>query len=130
MHCYAPSFEEVERAKWFGPVCLSIHLPLPPPPHTHTPDPHFLDLDSVSNKFNTFTYSCPASPYPPPPPPQKKKKKKILIWIQSKKFTYSSPPPPPPNRITAPPPHPRHFPHFLYFRLVRSGMDFKIILQC
>ena len=26
MDCYAPSFEEVEGANWFGPVHLSIHL--------------------------------------------------------------------------------------------------------
>ena len=27
MHCYAPNFEEVEGANWFGPVRLSVHLP-------------------------------------------------------------------------------------------------------
>ena len=30
MHCYAPNFEEVEGANWFGPVRLSINLPPPP----------------------------------------------------------------------------------------------------
>ena len=32
MHRYAPNFEEVEGANWFGHVRLSIHLPSPPPP--------------------------------------------------------------------------------------------------
>ena len=27
MHCYSPNFKEVEGANWFGPVCLSVHLP-------------------------------------------------------------------------------------------------------
>ena len=30
MHCYAPNFEEVEGANWFGPVHLSINLPVLP----------------------------------------------------------------------------------------------------
>ena len=55
MHCYAPNFEEVEGANWFGPVRLFSHLPAPPP----TPP-------------NTF-------PAPPPPP---KKKKRVEFFVK------------------------------------------------
>ena len=62
MHCYAPNFEEVEGANWFGTVSLSIHLPRPtpsnPPPPPPPPPPkkkniyiYFLDLDSLLTKF-------------------------------------------------------------------------------
>ena len=56
MHCYAPSFKEVERAYWFGPVRLSIDLP--PSPHHPPPPPLtkklFLDLDSLKKKIHSL----------------------------------------------------------------------------
>ena len=97
-------------------ACLSVHTSTPPPPrptHTH-PTPIFLDLDSVSNKF--IHLLLPRLPLPPPPPPPIFF---FLIWIQSIKITYPSPP----NPITAPPPHPRHFPHFFSFITFRHGFQ-------
>ena len=38
MHCYAPNFEEVEGANWFGPVCLFFLIFFfrkPPPQKIH-----------------------------------------------------------------------------------------------
>ena len=33
MHCYAPNFEELEEANWFGPISLSVYFsPTSPPP--------------------------------------------------------------------------------------------------
>ena len=76
MHCYAPIFEDVEVANWFGPVRLHVHLPpLPPPP----PLPlqkyvFFLDFDSLLKKSSLTTYtSRPSPPTARPPKPKTKK---------------------------------------------------------
>ena len=42
MHCYAPNFEELEEANWFGPVSLSVHPSIPPKKFLF-----FLDLESL-----------------------------------------------------------------------------------
>ena len=65
MHCYAPNFEEVEGANWFGPV-----RPFIPPP----PPPNFFFRFAFFVK--TFTYS---SPRLPPALPSHLKKKILFI---------------------------------------------------
>ena len=57
MHCYAPNFEEVEGANWFGPVRLSINLtPTPPRKKKKKKKKH---LDSL---WKIFSYSTHAPP--------------------------------------------------------------------
>ena len=122
MHCYAPSFKEVEVANWFGPVRPSIHLPLPPqssPPQKKKKI--ILGLDFLCNETLILAPSSHTHPHPLPPknyfkfgfnptPPIFFKS-----WFEFlvKKITYSSPPPPvpPPHPPPTPPP-----PKFFFFR--------------
>ena len=127
MHCYAPYFQEVEGANWFGPVRLSIqlspplHTPPPPTPPDPPPTPKIWFLCEKNSKNSLTLAPLPSSPLPHHPPPQKKKKKKrkekkkksfLDMDLCEKKFTYSSPEPPSPLHHLNPPP-----PDFnLYFK--------------
>ena len=87
MHCYAPNFEEVEGANWFGRVRLSIQQPLllnpltpPPPPPPHEPNQKYMFFIWILCEINSLT------PVPPPP-----KKFQFIFLVKNKSLTPAPP---------------------------------------
>ena len=106
MHCYAPNFEELEGANWFGPVFCSSNYPHPTLVRDitcitctlmHCHAPNFEEVEGA----NWFGPVCLSIHLPPHPP-----KKCFFLFFRFgffvKKNTYSSPSAPSPP--TPPPP--------------------------